>query len=321
MKTKRLNRDGWGFQFFPYYQMRIDTDDFHGIACVIHLLDGGTQYWNTPLSGPVRVCGEGMTWMTLLPDNTEHIITAMYLPDNADLSERPHYPAFAGKKHPVSVWYVDVTEGYTYDSDGVIRYTDKYLDYIFTPEGDISVSDRDELDEAYASGAITKAQYRRALQEGKQIHATYCKNIPETEARFARIREHAETQIREGARPVFLYCGSPCRLETLTPESFVPATKDLPDITKTTPLYAVLSLRDALPHSLPAGADSSHAKEAPGDHYGLRPVCTDHDAQNPDTVGFVYRLSSESFSQTADGRWIPTETVTPLETIEIFQKD
>lgn len=28
MKHKRLNRDSWGFQGFPYYQVRIDNEDF-----------------------------------------------------------------------------------------------------------------------------------------------------------------------------------------------------------------------------------------------------------------------------------------------------
>jgi len=30
MKKKKLNRDNWGFQNFPYYQIRIDCDVFHG---------------------------------------------------------------------------------------------------------------------------------------------------------------------------------------------------------------------------------------------------------------------------------------------------
>ena len=38
MKRKRLNRDAWGFMYYPYYQMRIDTDEFHGMACLIKLV-------------------------------------------------------------------------------------------------------------------------------------------------------------------------------------------------------------------------------------------------------------------------------------------
>lgn len=47
MKHKRLNRDSWGFQHHPYYQMRIDDELFHGLACLIRLTDGEKNYWET----------------------------------------------------------------------------------------------------------------------------------------------------------------------------------------------------------------------------------------------------------------------------------
>ena len=56
MKRKRLNRDAWGFMYYPYYQMRIDTDEFHGMACLIKLTDGENNYWETPKAGRVRAC-------------------------------------------------------------------------------------------------------------------------------------------------------------------------------------------------------------------------------------------------------------------------
>ncbi|MCM1335216.1 MAG: hypothetical protein NC237_09220, partial [Eubacterium sp.] len=38
MTKKRLDRDAkWFFQGFPYYQMRMDTDDFRGLVSVIEL--------------------------------------------------------------------------------------------------------------------------------------------------------------------------------------------------------------------------------------------------------------------------------------------
>ncbi len=40
MKKKRLNRDGWGFQYFLYFQLRIDMKEFHGLACVIKIVEG-----------------------------------------------------------------------------------------------------------------------------------------------------------------------------------------------------------------------------------------------------------------------------------------
>ena len=37
MKRKRLDRDSWGFQHFPYYQMRVDLPEFHGMVCLIRI--------------------------------------------------------------------------------------------------------------------------------------------------------------------------------------------------------------------------------------------------------------------------------------------
>jgi len=45
----------WMFERYPYYQMRVDMDDFHGMACLIQLQDGAAhvnngqyQYWEMP---------------------------------------------------------------------------------------------------------------------------------------------------------------------------------------------------------------------------------------------------------------------------------
>ena len=43
MKRKRLDRDrktGWGFEEHPYYQMRVDIEEFHGLVCLVKLIGG-----------------------------------------------------------------------------------------------------------------------------------------------------------------------------------------------------------------------------------------------------------------------------------------
>ena len=59
MKRKRLNRDAWGFQFYPYYQMRLDTEFFRGTVCLIRLTDGEEQYWDIPKAGKSGSPGPG----------------------------------------------------------------------------------------------------------------------------------------------------------------------------------------------------------------------------------------------------------------------
>ena len=198
MKHQRLNRDGWGFQYYPYYQMRIDDELFHGLACLIRLTDGEANYWETPKAGRIQVTGTGMTWLELIPDNTNRVITIKYFPDGTHDAERGHYPVPMNEKYQPSVFYVDITDGIEYDQDGIAVYIDKYLDVIFTPEGDIKIDDRDELDTAFKMGDISKEQYDTALIEGDKILEELCTDISKTDRWCADIRQIVEDRIAAG---------------------------------------------------------------------------------------------------------------------------
>ena len=201
MKKKRLNRDAWGFQGFPYYQMRIDCEDFHGFASFIKILSGEYQYWEMPKTGRVAVCGEGMTWLQFIPDNTQRLITVKYFDKDAVDPMRVNYPEWAKEAMCPSVWYVDVMENLDYAEDGMAVYVDKYLDVIFSPEGDVAVDDRPELDEAYQKGDLTKKQYEDALTEGEAILKELCEDVPATAMWCAKIRREVERKIEEGLEP------------------------------------------------------------------------------------------------------------------------
>ena len=198
MKRKRLNRDGWGFQYYPYYQMRIDCEFFHGMACLIRFTDGEANYWETPKAGRIQVTGEGMTWLELIPDNTKRVITVKYFPDGTHDKERVNYPKnFCGKYHP-SIWYADIIDGIEYDKDGIAVFIDKYLDVIFTPEGDVKIDDRDELDQAHATGELSDEQYTDALTECDYIINDLCSDIAKTNAWCAEVRDIVEKRIVAG---------------------------------------------------------------------------------------------------------------------------
>lgn len=171
MKRKRLDRDlGWGFQGFPYYQFRLETKGFCGLVSMIDILSGEQYFWSTEKAGNVPTTGAGMKWLQLVPDGKSRLITAMYKPDGT-----------------LSVCYVDVIERLEFDPDGVAAYVDKYLDVVFTPEGDAAVQDRDELDEALRGGDITKDQYDAAVRECEDIYNEMCLNIPKTVNRLGDI--------------------------------------------------------------------------------------------------------------------------------------
>ena len=194
MIKKRLDRDlKWFFQGFPYYQMRMDSGDFHGLVSIIELTDGEHYFWNLPKAGKTPVSGKGMRWLQLIPDGKHRVITAMFLPEDGKAGRRRY-------KKTISLWYVDIIEDHGVDSDGVAYFTDKYLDVIFDIEGDVHIADRDELDEAYLSGELSKKQYDDAIAEGEAIIDELCYDIPETQHRCERILKAAMQRIHDKDR-------------------------------------------------------------------------------------------------------------------------
>ena len=198
MKHKRLNREQWGFMYYPYYQMRIDDEAFHGMVCLIRMTDGEKNYWQTPKAGQIQVTGAGMTWLELIPDGMNRVVTVMYFPDGTHDGEREQYPAPADPRYRPSIWYVDIIDGMEYDEYGIAVFIDKYLDVIFTPEGDVKIDDRDELDKAFASGELTREQYDAALGECDAILRDYCGDIRKTDEWCAKVRQLAEDRIAAG---------------------------------------------------------------------------------------------------------------------------
>lgn len=129
MNKMRLVRDKkWFFQYFPYHQMYMDNELLKGWVSINYLTDGEERFWEYEKSGAVPVCGKGMTWLTIIPDDQSRCIGVYFLPNRR-----------------VSVWYIDVIEETGIDEDGVVYYIDKYLDVVLTPQGDICIKDRDEL--------------------------------------------------------------------------------------------------------------------------------------------------------------------------------
>lgn len=309
MKHKRLNRDGWGFQYFPYYQMRIDCEEFHGLVCLLKIIEGETQYWNMPNAGRVAVCGQGMTWLQMIPDGRKRVITVKYFPDGNVDPERIHYPAWARESLCPSIWYVDVIEGMEYDENGIAVFVDQYLDVIFSPEGDVKVDDRDELDAAYTGGELTGQQYEEALAEGDSILQDLCEDIPATAGWCARIRKIAEQKVTEGHKPMYLFHGSTMRFDRLEPrQAHGECEKE-----SMRGIYAAESLRDVIPFALPLRwyPDSPEGKKAFSCDAGKTYV--EYGFIDPNRDGYVYRVKPDTFHKIDEWEWVSEEPVESLE--------
>ena len=193
MKHKRLKRESWGFGAYPYYQTRLDLPYYHGYVCLLRLTECRDTFWSFPIAGAVQVTGSGMTWMELIPVGAHHIITVKYFPDGK--CDRRTYPPAWKQDYLPSLWYVDITDGSYTDTDGVFVYIDKYLDVIFTPEGDVKIDDRNELEEAYGSTSLSREQYENALAECDRVVNTLCTDIQKTADWCATIRKEVEKRL------------------------------------------------------------------------------------------------------------------------------
>jgi len=189
MNKKRLTRDlKWGFQYYPYYQMRIECDKFHGWAALNELTDGETIYWNYfEKAGKVPVAGKGMCWLTLIPDGKKHSMTAMFM-ENGN----------------VSAWYIDVIHSVTMEEDGVLAFVDQYLDVMLTTSGDVLVDDKEELDAAYHSGEFTEEQYEAALLEGQRIIDEWGRDVHATELLCKELLGCVRAQANDQPLTIFL---------------------------------------------------------------------------------------------------------------------
>lgn len=169
--------------------MRMDTEDFHGLVSVIELKGGDFFFWEKPKAGKIPVCGKGMLWLQLIPDGQHRAVTAKFLPASREV---------CGVKYSksVSVWYVDVIDGWGYDEDGVAYFTDMYLDVIFDIEGDVVIDDRDELEAAFKSGELSEEQYQRALREGDAIVSDLCSDTGKTQLWCENILKSAMQRIK-----------------------------------------------------------------------------------------------------------------------------
>ncbi len=168
--------------------MRMDTDDFHGLVSVVELKGGDYFFWEMPKAGKTPVCGKGMLWLQLIPDDQYRVITAKFLPPDRRVQ---------GVKYSksVSLWYVDVIDGWGYDEDQVAYFMDQYLDVVFDVEGDVVIEDRDELDAAYQSGELSEEQYQRAIAEGDRIVSDLCSDTQKTQRWCERILKLAMKRI------------------------------------------------------------------------------------------------------------------------------
>lgn len=164
MKRKRFGAYLWySILSKRYKQMQLDIEQFQGVAGLLYI-DETTDYTSWEIEGKsVQVSSKGMKWLQLMPEDRTYAVTAMITPENT-----------------INLFYIDMIAGGGLDpEDGIVYFDDLYLDLIVHPSGRFLVDDRDELDEAYHEGDITKQQYEQALITCEQLQRRLSRNLPE----------------------------------------------------------------------------------------------------------------------------------------------
>lgn len=152
MKRKRLS-DTWDCILFKEIQIKeINTEFFDGYTVFLEMKEvTGPQYWQ--LRGEdILVCDTGMKWLSMLPKDDFYCITAMM--DQQD---------------NMVLWYIDMIDDHGVDEKGVPWFDDLYLDLVVYADGTVVIDDRDELEEALASGDVSNEQYAQAFETCEKL--------------------------------------------------------------------------------------------------------------------------------------------------------
>lgn len=166
MKRARLSYDNWTCITDRQVTVKQVKDaTFTGHVVLMDILHvSGPQTWQ--VDGLTwTVCQDGVKWLCMLPEEGGYCMTAML-----------------DEKNNVVLWYIDMIDDQGVDPDGIPWFHDLYLDLVVLPNGYVMVDDRDELDEALASGDVTKAQHGRALQTGRMLLDGLAGDIPALKA-------------------------------------------------------------------------------------------------------------------------------------------
>ena len=146
MKHQSLSYSTWTCILSRSLHIRQVTEPFAGHISLLRIHDiTEPQVWQWQ-GRPLVVCDKGMAWLSMLPERGGLCITAQL---NADGT--------------ASLWYIDMIDEQGVDERGIPWFKDLYLDLIVHPDGTMVVDDRDELDEALATGDITAQQHQAAL--------------------------------------------------------------------------------------------------------------------------------------------------------------
>lgn len=177
MSRKDMARSTWArVQSKKQIIRDFSCGDHKGKISLLKIMEINGQLKRNYEDQEIVLANAGYYWLQLAVDQSHAWFTVMY-DDHNNLVQI----------------YVDVTDG----NDALIdnpTFEDMYLDYVVYGNK-VYELDRDELDEAYSSGVISKEQYETALTEGKKICHYLEENMEHIKAFFLEQFERLRTEL------------------------------------------------------------------------------------------------------------------------------
>lgn len=149
MKQKRADRHDWQRILKKRFAMTyLDVYEFKGYVSLFCIDAVREPLWIEPADGRVCLVDDGYMWLQHFPENSHYTVTTVF-----------------DAQGEIARWYIDVCKRHYLDEQGMLWYEDLYLDLDVSPDGQATVLDADELDEALAQGVISGLDYELAWRE------------------------------------------------------------------------------------------------------------------------------------------------------------
>lgn len=149
MKLKRADRVDWQRILQKRFAMtHLDTSTFKGYITLFCIDAVREPLWVNLSGQEVCLADNGYLWLQQFPHDSHYVVTTVFDAQGEIVS-----------------WYIDICKRHYLDEQGALCYEDLYLDLDVTPDGEATILDADELDEALAQGVITGLDYELAWRE------------------------------------------------------------------------------------------------------------------------------------------------------------
>jgi predicted RNA-binding protein associated with RNAse of E/G family len=153
MKHKRADHADWPRVPKKRFAMQhITLPAFTGYISLLFLDEVRVPLMRHYQGRDICLADKGYTWLQQFPQGTHYAVTTIF---NA--------------QGTLIRFYIDICKRHYVDAQGILWYDDLYLDLDVSPDGEITLLDADELDDALRDGEVTSLEYELAWREANSL--------------------------------------------------------------------------------------------------------------------------------------------------------